>query len=278
MESTDEQEANTSEIVPLLKWAGGKRWFAAQHLAFVPENFSRYVEPFLGSGALFFKIRPQTAILSDLNARLIEMYRAITIDWRGVKKHLLEHAKHHSAEYYYKVRSRRCKTEITRAAQMLYLNRTCWNGLYRVNLRGEFNVPRGTKDSVILPTDDFAATAGALKGAELRVADFEDTLADCKAGDFVFIDPPYTVRHNMNGFIKYNDRLFSWEDQVRLKDAAVRANARGADILILNANHESIRELYKGACETTPLDRQSVLAAAAEHRGKVEELAIRLRS
>ena len=261
-------------IPPFLKWAGGKRWLATNHTNLVPTNFENFFEPFLGSGALFFRLQPSRAILSDINSELISSYRAIRDNWKLLEDELRVHQRKHSKKYYYEIRSRKCRTEHTRAARFIYLNRTCWNGLYRVNLRNEFNVPIGTKSSVILDTDNFEEVAGLLSQAELRVRDFEDVIGEAKSGDFVFVDPPYTVKHNYNGFVKYNDRLFSWDDQIRLRDSVVRASLRGAQVLVLNANHDSIRKLYTGVGRQISLPRSSVLAASSAHRINIEELAI----
>jgi DNA adenine methylase len=162
-----------------------------------------------------------------------------------------------------------------RAARFIYLNRTCWNGLYRVNKKGEFNVPIGTKSSVILEGDDFELVSKALKSATITTCDFETTIDKAGRGDFIFIDPPYTVKHNLNGFIKYNENIFSWQDQVRLKKSISDAVEKGAFVLVTNANHKSIKELYKGSGEMIALNRASVIAGKSEARGTYSELAIK---
>lgn len=161
-------------------------------------------------------------------------------------------------------------------ASKAYLNRTCWNGLYRVNLKGKFNVPRGTKNSVMLPSDDFGAVAEALMNADLSATDFSATLGQAGKGDFVFIDPPYTVAHNNNGFLKYNEDIFSWADQVRLKNEAVAAAERGASVLVLNAHHESVSDLYSDAGKSHVVKRHSVISGNSAHRRGVEELAVQI--
>jgi DNA adenine methylase len=163
-----------------------------------------------------------------------------------------------------------------RAAQFLYLNRTCWNGLYRENLRGEFNVPIGTKSSVYDEDENFELLSETLGGAQILCQDFETTIALATAGDLVFIDPPYTTAHNLNGFVKYNQKIFSWADQHRLSVAACEAKDRGATVLITNAHHSSIEELYKGAKEISVLDRPSVISGRASGRKSTAELLIRL--
>src|SRR5262249_44908144 len=148
------------------------------------------------------------------------------------------------------------------------LNRTCWNGLYRVNLNGDFNVPIGTKNSVLLDTDNFGKISQLLATTELRCQDYEATIDATAEGDLIFADPPYTVKHNHNGFLKYNESIFSWDDQKRLHSALVRAKIRGAHILLLNADHRSVRDLYRGFGEHRILSRKSVLAADPAYRGK----------
>ncbi len=263
-----------SETAPFLKWAGGKRWFADRFLNLIPSNHDRYVEPFLGSGAVFFALRPTKALLSDLNPDLINCYRAIRDAPEDIAERLAEHHRLHDKLYYYSVRAAKPDEPIERAVWFMYLNRTCWNGLYRVNRKNEFNVPIGTKTNVVLPSDDFEKVSLMLSGVEIRNQDFEVTLDSSGDGDFVFVDPPYTVKHNLNGFLKYNDKIFSWEDQLRLRDAVVRASARGARVLVTNANHVSIREIYDGVGRQQVVGRASVLAASSAHRIQTEELVI----
>lgn len=265
--------SSTETIIPFLKWAGGKRWLTHLQQDIFPEDFERYIEPFLGSGAIYFYLSPQKAVLSDLNQELIDTYNAIKYDWQLVKRYLTAHHNKHDADYYYQVRSSQPTSLNGRAARMLYLNRTCWNGLYRVNLKGEFNVPIGTKTSAILSSDNFKGTSKLLKKASIICSDFEETIDKAKKGDFIFIDPPYTVKHNLNGFIKYNEKLFAWSDQVRLKESVDRAVKRGATALVLNAAHDSIRELYSDYNQEE-LSRSNVLSGKPEYRGTYDELAI----
>ncbi len=264
----------TKKVLPFLKWAGGKRWFADRHKHLLPDSFQRYIEPFLGGGALFFAIAPENAVLSDLNVDLIATYEVARDFPVDLAERLQNYHERHSRDTYYSVRESKPSDKIELAAWFLYLNRTCWNGLYRVNLRNNFNVPIGTKTDVVLHTDDFEVVSQRLAAAKIQCCDFETTIDATGVGDFVFVDPPYTVKHNANGFVKYNDRLFSWDDQVRLRDAVVRASQRGAKVLVTNANHTSIRELYLGVGSLKPIARASVLAGKSAHRASVEELAI----
>lgn len=266
---------NSQQTPPFLKWAGGKRWLIEKYPNLLNVEHKRYIEPFVGSGAVFFSLLPSSAILCDKNERLIEVYEAIKGNWRRVEDLLRIHHKNHSAEYYYKVRQKRLRTPETRAAQFIYLNRTCWNGLYRVNKKGEFNVPIGTKQNVILSSDDFEKIAQCLENTELFSGDFECVLDKAARDDFVFIDPPYTVKHNHNGFVKYNESIFSWDDQVRLRDAVELAVSRGAKVLVTNACHDSIKRLYDKLGEITTLNRASVIAGKSSARGRYEEVVIK---
>ena len=259
---------------PFLKWAGGKRWLVRNHAHLLPTKFNRYIEPFLGSGAVFFHLSPNNAVLGDTNSDLINTYSAIQKNWRLVYRYLVTHHANHSHEHYYRVREKQLRSSFSRAAQFIYLNRTCWNGLYRVNQKGDFNVPIGSKDSVIFEDDRFDLVADKLKSATLRVSDFEDLIDEAGEGDFVFVDPPYTVQHNHNAFIKYNEKLFSWLDQVRLFHALQRARNRGASILGTNAYHQSVRDLYEGHFDTICVSRNSQISSKASTRSRFEELVL----
>ena len=256
---------------PFLKWAGGKRWLINNNSLNLPIKYNKYFEPFLGSGALFFFLTPKNAYLSDTNAGLIELYETIKNHPEDLAKLMLVHHKNHSKDYYYNMRKQVPLYRLERAARFLYLNRTCWNGLYRVNYQGNFNVPIGTKTSVILSTDDFVSISDVLKTTELVCSDFEKAIDLTKEGDFLFVDPPYTVQHNNNNFIKYNENLFSWSDQERLKNALLRAKERKVQIIATNADHPSIRNLYENVGQYQQLSRQSVLASNSDKRGNTTE-------
>jgi DNA adenine methylase len=262
---------------PFLKWAGGKRWLTSKIDTLIPVDFeyNGYFEPFLGSGAMFFHLRPQDGFLSDLNPELINAYLIIRDNWADLQEILLKYDRNHNMEFYYEIRETKPKSPLMKAARFIYLNRTCWNGLYRVNLRGKFNVPIGTKTRVLLDTDNFQEASNLLNLMDINACDFEVTIDKADQGDFVFIDPPYTVKHNLNGFLKYNEKIFSWEDQIRLRKSISKAIDRGARILILNADHRSIKDLYKGIGTMSSLKRASVIAGKSDARGTFNELAIR---
>ena len=259
-----------------LKWAGGKRWLIQRHSDLFPRHFENYFEPFVGSGAVFFAMRPVRGPISDSNPELINLYKTIKAAPSDLLRLMHRHARNHTTRYYYKMRTMQPHDTLEQAARTLYLNRTCWNGLYRVNKRGQFNVPRGTKNTVLFPSDDFAKISTSLHRIRIRCCDFEEAIAQTSNGDFLFVDPPYTVRHNNNGFIKYNESIFTWDDQLRLSVAIDQAATRGAKILITNADHRPIRDLYKSLGTLHTLPRKSVISGAAAGRRTTTELAIRL--
>jgi DNA adenine methylase len=261
-------------VSPFLKWAGGKRWLSPAFVDQFAELHGTYREPFLGSGAVFFRHLPLKASLSDANAELIECYKAIRDDAIAVMQALEVLADRHPDEAYYEVRSMKPESIAARAARFIYLNRTCWNGLYRVNLKGDFNVPRGTKSRVLLDDDNFLAVGAALANADVQSRDFEENIDEAVAGDLIFCDPPYTTAHNLNGFIKYNQRIFSWNDQQRLAAAVKRAIVRGAIAIVTNADHQDVRELYADFQTVRSVGRASVIAAASANRRRTTELVI----
>ena len=259
---------------PFLKWAGGKRWLVKKYPHVFCRKYKRYFEPFLGSGAVYFHLNPKRAVLSDINNELIDTYQSIKINWKFVVKHLKEHEKNHSINYYYWLRCQSFKSPFKRASRFIYLNRTCWNGLYRVNRKGLFNVPIGTKQNIFLSTDNFELVSRLLKNTLLLKKDFEETINMAKEGDLVFVDPPYTIKHKDNGFLKYNENLFSWNDQERLQVCLYKAKKRGVIIVATNADHKSILELYKSNFNLLSVSRASIIAAKSAHRRKCSELII----
>lgn len=258
--------------MPFLKWAGGKRWLFTDAFLKALPSFDRYVEPFLGGGAGYFAVKPSRALLSDLNPELIQVYQVVRDQPSELREALIRHHEAHSKDHYYAVRSASPKSALEAASRTLYLNRTCWNGLYRLNLRGEFNVPIGTKTAVILPTDNFEEASKLLQTADIICGDFAKTIDQTGQGDLLFVDPPYTVAHNMNGFVKYNEKIFSWDDQVRLRDALRRASNRGAKIILTNADHVTIHELYNKIARPEVVSRASIISGSAAARGRTTEV------
>lgn len=257
---------------PFLRWAGGKRWLAQQVLAGVSKN-KRLVEPFLGGGALFFFQTWERAVLSDINRFLINAYISMRDDHKNLFLLVKQNFDQHSPTHYYSVRSRMGASTIQDAADFLYLNRSCFNGLFRVNLAGRFNVPIGTKAFELRDPNEFARWSSMLQTADVFLADFEETIALCGEGDLIFADPPYTVNHNKNGFIEYNEKIFRWEDQVRLRDCLFAARDRGAQFVLTNADHPAVHDLYLD-CSRCTVERGSEMASRNSARGKTSEVLI----
>lgn len=265
-------------LVPFLKWPGGKRWFVCNHSNRLPSSYGTYIEPFLGAGSVYLHLQPARAILGDVNPDLINAYQAIKDDWEGVRNSLQYRQRRHREDadaYYYWLRGKQPADALQQATRLIYLNRTCFNGIYRVNELGKFNVPRGSKDKVVIESDDFEGISGLLQRAELVAGDFEGLVDRAKKGDFLFCDPPYTVRHNFNGFRKYNEVLFSWRDQERLAESLRRAAKRGVKVLCTNANHQSVRDLYDfPGFKLEAVSRYSRISADSSSRRYFDELII----
>jgi DNA adenine methylase len=257
---------------PFLRWAGGKRWLSRKLVCALRADFKSYHEPFLGSGALFFALRPSKAHLSDSNRELINAFRVVR-DKPDDLVHALRSFRYNREEYY-RIRAESPSGDIDRAARFIFLNRTCWNGLYRVNRAGTFNVPYGRR---VRPAgwghERILEASELLQDAEIECRDFEDSLRRVRPGEFVFADPPYTVAHGNNGFILYNEKIFSWGDQERLARVLMRATDRGVHFVLTNADHPSIRDLYSGF-ELRPIARSSIIAADSINRRHVSELLI----
>lgn len=261
---------STESAQSFLRWAGGKRWLVP-HLPKIFGNFKidRYHEPFLGGGAVFFGSSViESAHLSDLNAELIETYVQVRDNCSQVADYLAPHVS--TPEHYYAVRSSKPDDPAERAARFIYLNQTSYNGIYRVNLKGQYNVPFGGRANI--PSREvIAAASRKLQGVNLTVSDFETAIEDAREGDLVFLDPPYTVAHNNNGFIKYNQQLFSFEDQARLSKAIDGLRERGAYYLLTNAAHISIAALFEKGDQKLELSRGNSVGGKHAQRGSAKE-------
>lgn len=262
---------------PFLRWAGSKRWMLPHIVDLLPDRFRTYVEPFLGGGSLFFLVEPERAQLSDVCAPLIEAFEGVRDDPETVITELMPLTP--DRERYYEIRSRRREMLAQRAADFIYLNKTCWNGLYLVNSNGNFNVPYGRpkSDGIFSPLV-VRACAQALSKPDVKVSvrDFEATLDGIGSGDVAFVDPPYVTGHNNNGFIDYNETLFAWKDQVRLAKKVTEVAARGACVIVTNANHADLRSLYP-SFDILAVSRTSTIASKSTKRGPVEEILIHSR-
>lgn len=255
--------------VPLIRWPGGKRGLISQILPHLPVDYNCYYEPFFGGGAVFFSLKPSTAKLSDVNSDLVGCYETVRDHPEELIDILLSYP--NTEDCYYKVRASRPESKIEKAARLLYLTRLAFNGIYRVNLKGEFNVPYGRRSHLAtVDKEVLLKTSELLKGVELNVQDFERATENAVKGDLIYFDPPYTVAHANNGFVKYNEKIFSWADQVRLAEHARRLATRGCCVVVSNADHVSVDELYSGFKKVI-INRHSVIAASSAHRRQITE-------
>ena len=261
---------------PFLKWAGGKGWFIYRERNRLPLQYNCYIEPFLGGGSVFFYMNPERAILSDINEELINVYVCMRNEFSSVYKNLKIHERNNSREYYYRIRDRKTKTNATTAARTIYLNKACFNGVYRVNRDGKFNVPFGTERDIHFIKPELEEASNLLQNAEILHQDFEATIDRANENDFIFCDPPYAVREENNRFVSYTADLFSWDDQIRLSDALNRARQRGAQILLTNVDHPEVRALYEGnpGFELNTIERMCVISGTNEGRRNYNELIV----
>ena len=231
---------------PIVKWAGGKTRLLNELVSRLPTQFERYFEPFFGGGALFYALQPGRAYLSDVNYELVLLYRCVRDHLPALVAELKRHP--YEKEHYYWMRSRdpETLTNVERAARTLYLNRTCFNGLYRVNRRGQFNVPMGRySNPVICDEAKLERASAALAEANITHAGFDATMVEPTAGDFVYFDPPYQPLSKTANFTSYTSASFNEEDQARLADTVTDLANRGVHCMLSNSDTPLIQSLYK---------------------------------
>jgi DNA adenine methylase len=232
---------------PFLKWAGGKSRLIPQYLPHLPKNYQTYYEPFLGGGALFFYLQPQKSVLTDINSELITTYCCVRDRVEELIAHLQEHKRKHNRDYYYSVRGKTVDNELEQAARFIYLNKTCYNGLYRVNSQGKFNVPLGKYINPNICQEDLLRAASAiLAQSEIRQADFTQVLNYAtNSDDFVFLDPPYYPISSTSYFTSYSQNSFGEKDQERLRNTCAELARRGVKVVVCNSDSQFIKELYQ---------------------------------
>jgi DNA adenine methylase len=264
---------------PFLKWAGGKKQLLSQFdkLFPSPEEYTRYIEPFIGGGAVFFHLQPKKAIIADLNKDLINTYKVIKKETGLLIKILESHEKKHSKEFYLEVREKFNKAELGdtyRAAALIYLNKAGFNGLYRVNKSGGFNVPFGDNKKLGINPDNIRLVNKALKATTIKNAPFSKVINYAKKDDFIYFDPPYYPLNKTSSFTTYTNETFLEKEQEELAALFKKLDKMGCKVMLSNSDTKFIRDLYRG------YDIQKVYArryinSAADKRGKIAEVVVR---
>ncbi len=270
-------------LQPFLKWAGGKRQLVSKIRDYIPRRFELYFEPFVGAGAVLFDLQPHTALINDANRELINCYRVIKRDPAGLIAHVRQHR--NTKTYFYNLRSLdrdpsfKKLSPIERASRIIFLNKTCYNGLFRVNSQGHFNVPFGNySNPVIVDEVVIRAVSRYLTGAHIEISndDFEAALSGASRGDFVYLDPPYDPLSDTASFTGYNLNSFGSDEQRRLKAVCDDLTGRKCKVLLSNSDTEFIRELYGDTSRYTIVEVAASrnINSVATARGKISELLI----
>jgi len=273
-------------VKPFLKWAGGKRQLLPEIKKYLPKNIGKttYFEPFLGGGALLFELQPKTAIVNDKNKELINCYQVIKDSVEELIQALQNHKQNHSEEYYYHLRQLdRFKkkynqlSNIEKAARIIYLNKTCYNGLFRVNSHGYFNVPFGRyknpnilDEAVLRGVNDYLNQ----KSVTFLNRDFAEAVETAKKGDFVYFDPPYDPVSNTASFTGYDINGFNQEQQERLKKVVDDLTEKGCYVMLSNSATDFILDLYKDYKETIVVSATRSINSNALKRGKIDEVLV----
>lgn len=270
-------------VSPFLKWVGGKRQLMAVIVENLPKNIKnlKYYEPFIGGGAVFFHLQPVNAVINDLNNELINVYCVIKNDLDSLIADLKRHK--NNAEYFYEIRALdrtddfNTLTAVQKASRLIYLNKTCFNGLYRVNNAGEFNVPFGRyKNPNIVNEPTLKAVSKFLKNSNIRISceDYENVLEKADRDSFVYIDPPYHPISESSNFTGYVRGGWNANDQTRLRDTCDKLNKRGVKFLLSNSSASLIKELYKDY-NITNVKASRFVNSKASGRGQIDEVLIK---
>ncbi len=269
---------------PFVKWVGGKRQLLKQFRLmnlYPPEKFdatkNKYFEPFVGGGAVFFDLLPEKAFLSDLNFELVTTYNVIKDDVEGLIKLLKKHP--HNKEYFLKVRAQKVEklSPLQIASRFIYLNRAGFNGMYRVNRKGEFNVPFGyTKNPLICDEENLRKISRALKNVEIKHQDYKQVLKKAKKGNFVYFDPPYHPVSKTAAFTAYTSQGFGEKEQIELRDTFAELHKRGCFVMLSNSDAPFINEIYSGlkGIRITKVDAGRAINSKGSGRGKIKEVLV----
>lgn len=269
---------------PIVKWAGGKRQLIDKLLEYMPKEYEDYYEPFIGGGALLFELMPKKAIINDVNKELLAIYRSLANEeyFKLMIEDLEKHEMNHSEEYYYKVREEDRTPDFDnlpiwkRASRAIYLNKSCFNGLYRVNSSGFFNVPSGKKKKVqTYDKENIIKLHNYFMSGSVTIleGDFSDAVANAKKGDFVYFDPPYDPFDDKESFTSYTKFNFSKDDQRRLSELFKELSKKGVCVMMSNHNTKYINELYKDF-NIHIVEAKRMINSNSKGRGNVEEVII----
>jgi len=267
------------ETYPIVKWVGGKRQLMFELLKNMPKSYNRYFEPFIGGGALFFELQPDNAYISDSNEELINLYLVVQNNVEKLIDDLYRHEV--TKEYFLKLRnldrtSRYSRlSDVERASRFIYLNRTCFNGLYRVNSKGEFNVPFGNyKNPRICDERNLRNCSELLQKTEIKCADFSEVLNQAQKGDFVYFDPPYVPLNETSSFTSYTKDGFDIDMQFKLREVCDELNDKGVMFMLSNSDTKFVNELYADY-EIKKVFASRAVNANANGRGKITEVLVR---
>ena len=267
------------ETYPIVKWIGGKRQLMFELLKNLPKSYNRYFEPFIGGGALFFELQPQNGYISDMNDELINLYSVVRDDVYELIDDLNKHEV--SKEYFLKIRNLD-RTEkynnllnVKKASRFIYLNRTCFNGMYRVNSQGQFNVPFGNyKNPRIVDAENLMNCSKLLKNTEICCADFSEILNKVQKGDFVYFDPPYVPLNETSSFTSYTKDGFDIDMQFKLRDVCDELDSMGVMFMLSNSDTKLVNELYSNY-EVKKVFASRAINANPSGRGKITEVLVR---
>ncbi len=270
-------------LSPIVKWVGGKRQLLGDIESVIPKKFTTYVEPFVGGGALLFHIQPKKAIINDFNEELINIYEVVKNQPNELIEILEEHERLNSEDYFYYVRALDRKenyNEISqneRAARIIYLNKTCYNGLFRVNQAGQFNSPYGRyKNPNIVNTPTVLAMSKYFNSNNVKImsGDYRNALKNLKKGSFVYFDPPYMPVSSSAYFTGYTENGFDKQQQIELKKECDKLTSKGIKFLLSNSDHPFIRELYRDYEIITVRAKRSI-NSNGNKRGEINEVLVR---
>ena len=282
MSSDTDVKLRYYNLQPFTKWTGGKRQLLGDLRSYMPENYNRYFEPFVGGGALFFDLAPEQAVINDFNEELINAYRQIKDKPVDLIDLLLGHKENNSKDYYLELRAAdrdgrlASMTDVERAARILYMLRVDFNGLYRVNSKNQFNVPYGRyKNPKIVDVDLIHQISGYLNENDVEIlqTDFADAVAGAQAEDFVYFDPPYIPLNETSSFTSYTHEGFSYEEQVRLRDTFKELTDRGVYVMLSNSSSPLVEELYQDF-NVHFVEAQRTNGAKSSSRGKISEIIV----